>query len=215
MGRERKNFKRKSAIRDARLFVIATEGQNTEPLYFEALSHHPQFHNPRVHIELLPSVDGKSAPKYVLQALNEFKKEYRIREDDELWMIIDRDARSWSTAELSHCQSTCKQKDIHFCLSNPCFELWILLHYQCIDSLSDKEKQKIKDNKKRRHKTHCEYQIITHKGVYNKKKPDFEAMLEHTATAIKRAKKLNVNGQVDLFENIGTDIHLLVEKLID
>ena len=83
MGRQRREFKRISGTRDASLFVIATEGQNTEPKYFEALRSSDAYANPRIHVKIIKSEDGKSSPKYMFDSLNEFKREFRIREDDE------------------------------------------------------------------------------------------------------------------------------------
>jgi len=132
MGRVRTDFKRKSSFRDAKLIVVATEGENTEPKYFEALK--AAYLNPRIHLEIIPSKGGKSSPKHILQNLIEFKNEYRIREDDELWIVIDRDFKSWTIKELSECLQLCKQKKIKVALSNPCFEIWLLLHFICIDA---------------------------------------------------------------------------------
>jgi len=47
-------------VRDAALCVIATEGEVTEKQYFE------MFLNPRVKVHVLPSEDGRSGAKYVL-----------------------------------------------------------------------------------------------------------------------------------------------------
>ncbi|OQX00343.1 MAG: hypothetical protein BWK80_62045, partial [Desulfobacteraceae bacterium IS3] len=53
-----------------RLYIIAAEGQKTEPNYFDALRRHYMFHHreSRVHVHILkrpPEDTGKSAPEYV------------------------------------------------------------------------------------------------------------------------------------------------------
>jgi hypothetical protein len=60
MGRERRDFVRRSGVRDARLFVIATEGYVSEPKYFNGLKE--RWHNPRIHIDhFLPHTSRATA----------------------------------------------------------------------------------------------------------------------------------------------------------
>lgn len=55
--------------RDARLFVIATEGAATEKQYFE------MFGSSRIKVKVLETgSDNQSAPQYVLDRLNSFKE---------------------------------------------------------------------------------------------------------------------------------------------
>lgn len=73
-GRIKRPLDRAVNVRDASLFVIATEGAKTEPAYFEA------FKSPRVRIEVLPtSEDNRSAPKHVVERLRAFKKKFQLR----------------------------------------------------------------------------------------------------------------------------------------
>ena len=129
--------------------------------------------------------------------------------------MIDRDFKSWRQEELSECLTSCKQKKYNFCISNPCFEIWILLHLTCIESENEEEKRKIKENKKTGSRTYCESKIIEKINSYNKSNPNFELILNETEVAINRAKLLTKNNPVNLFNEIGTDIYLLVEKLIN
>jgi hypothetical protein len=80
-------------LRDAHLIVIATEGGHTEEQYFDI------FESKKVQIKVLPTEDGYSAPKHVLQRLANYKKEYQIGKDDQLWLMIDRDR--WNESQLS------------------------------------------------------------------------------------------------------------------
>lgn len=87
MGRQRKDITRKSGVRDATLFVIATEGEYTEKRYFETLVSKDYFFSTRVHVEVMPASDGQSAPNQVMARLDAFKKEYKLRHGDELWIL--------------------------------------------------------------------------------------------------------------------------------
>jgi len=215
MGRERREFKRTSGVRDANLIVVATEGEKSEPIYFEQLRSSKEFYNPRVHLKVIPSVDGKSSPKYVLEHLNEFKKEYKIRADDELWMVIDRDFKSWTIAELTDCLTKCRQKHYRLCISNPNFELWILLHFLCVHSQEEDYKINLLANRKTGNRTFCEIQIISERGHYNKANPDFTDIIPNTLDAIARSKLLTNNNSINLLNKLGTDINVLVERIIN
>lgn len=48
---------RHEAYRDARLVVIASEGKDTEKIYFRALA--KKYANPRVHVHILNRAEGE------------------------------------------------------------------------------------------------------------------------------------------------------------
>ena len=212
MGRERKIFIRRSGYRDARLFVIATEGEVTEPNYFKSLTDSDLVSSPRIHIEIIPAENGESSPQHVLSNLDEFRREYKIREDDQLWMLIDRDAQSWTQKNLSECQSKCRQKGYTFCLSNPNFEIWILLHIK--DHFTETEIQDLLANRRNGSRTYIEAMIININSSYSKTKEYFNSIISKTQTAIVNSKTLTKENKINLFDNVGTNINLLIEELI-
>lgn len=135
--RERKPFKRSANKSNANLFVIATEGQRTEVDYFNDLAKY--YENSKVQVKVLDKIDSNSSPRDVLK-LDQFKKEYGLDKDDELWMVIDRDSQSWDENQIAEIARLCQQKHYYLALSNPCFEFWLLLHiiYLCNYSVQDK-----------------------------------------------------------------------------
>lgn len=65
---------RREAFRDARLIVIASEGKDTERIYFNALAE--EYMSPRVHVHILERSDNEinnSSPEHVLKQLNDYK----------------------------------------------------------------------------------------------------------------------------------------------
>lgn len=121
---------RPQSFRDARLFVIATEGSVTEPHYFSIFSDSviSQLRSHRVRrLEILPSSVG-SAPNHVIAALDKYKTENQIVDGDELWLVIDVD-RWISRGLLPRVVREAKQKGYYLAISNPCFEAWLLYHY--------------------------------------------------------------------------------------
>ena len=140
---------RREAFRDARLIVIASEGKDTERIYFKALA--KEYTNPRVHVHILErSEDEKnnSSPEHVLKQLNEYKRHYALESDDELWLVVDRDR--WTEAMLSRVATECIQDEfMHVALSNPCIELWLLLHLVDATLLTPEEEQLWIENRRK------------------------------------------------------------------
>lgn len=127
--------------RDARLFVIATEGEKTEKQYFSL------FRNRRCQVKIIETSEGRSAPKYVLERLKKFKKEYQLKGDDELWLMIDVDR--WPEGKLAAVSSQSAQNNFFLAVSNPCFEIWLYMHHASTQkrSISSVEmKQMLREN---------------------------------------------------------------------
>ena len=87
---------RLEAFRDARLIVIASEGKDTERIYFKALA--KEYTNPRVHVHILERSEAEqnnSSPEHVLKQLNDYKEQYALEADDELWFLDLQDIASF------------------------------------------------------------------------------------------------------------------------
>ena len=140
---------RREAFRDARLIVIASEGKDTERIYFKALA--KEYTNPRVHVHILErSVDeqNNSSPEHVLKQLNDYKNLYDLEADDELWLVVDKD--QWKDRMLSRVATECAlEVSMHMALSNPCFELWLLLHLEDAASLTPEEQMLWMENRRK------------------------------------------------------------------
>lgn len=108
--------------RDTNIIVVATEGAKTEKLYFEI------FKTRKVQIFVIPNIEDKSSPKHIKDNLDNYVQEYQIGEGDQLWLAIDVDR--WKQQELSTICQECLQKGYQLAISNPCFELWLLYHFQ-------------------------------------------------------------------------------------
>lgn len=143
--RKRKDFVRLEGVRPARLVVIASEGRCTESIYFSAVKE--RLRAPNVHVEILDRDSNESSPESVHAQIADFMREYNIEDDDELWLVIDRDR--WHERMLSQVAQLCSQNShLHFCMSNPCFELWLLLHLEDIREYDDATTKKLALNRK-------------------------------------------------------------------
>ena len=146
---EKRNFTRRSGFRDSKLIIIAAEGENTERIYFSGIKDF--YENARVHVEVLPRISS-SDPLRVMEELNLFKTEYKLRKNlDQLWLVIDVDR--WGDKKLSKVSRLCAQKGYSLAVSNPAFEIWLLFHIQSLDCYTDKEKTELLQNKKTGNRT--------------------------------------------------------------
>jgi RloB-like protein len=117
-------------------FLIVTEGEVTEPIYFELLLKDLELSN--VWIKVMP---GKhSHPKHVIQTAIDTaseqlykaqKKQLGMNEPemfDHVWAVIDTDVavRQFTWNEVVQQAASGGVKLAH---STPCFEFWLLLHF--------------------------------------------------------------------------------------
>ncbi len=218
MPRERVEFIRISNVLEReKMFLLAYEGNETEPTYFEALKNNYRFNNEIIEVVSLrrEQNDTKSAPKYVFENLQRIKDEYDLALNDELWMIIDRDR---NRNNIEKYNAKCKSEaNFFFALSNPCFEFWLLLHIRNLSDFSQEEIEKIEENKKikgSRKRTYLKKLLsdILPDG-YNESNLRPERFLMHLEDAVRRAKALNQEGE-DYPKSLGSDVYKLVEKLI-
>jgi hypothetical protein len=101
-------------------------------------------------------------------------------------------------------------------MSNPCFEIWLVLHLKNLTEFTNEEKALIFENAKIGNKNYIDILVAQLQGGdrgYNKR-PNPNIYLPLTKTAIERAK-LNDILEEDYPKSIGTHLYKLIEKLID
>ncbi|MFA8341389.1 MAG: RloB family protein [Rhodothermaceae bacterium] len=216
MGRERKNFNRSGFKRKVHsLFIIATEGEKTEKQYLNALQCCEQFNDKKIFIETIVTKKGNSSPRSVISRLDVFKKEYSIAEDDELWLVIDRDKQSWEADEISQVAQSCCQKKYFLAISNPCFELWLLLHKKKLSDYSENEQISLFENKRvNKTRTKLEQELKDVFGSYNKANLRTQDYIPYVNTAIQNSSALDDKPNERWPSNLGTHFYKLAKKLL-
>ena len=208
---------RREAFRDARLIVIASEGKDTERIYFKALA--KEYTNPRVHVHILErSVDeqNNSSPEHVLKQLNDYKEQYALEADDELWLVVDKDR--WTEAMLSHVATECAQDNyMHMALSNPCIELWLLLHLVDVSLLTPEEQLQWLENRRKSKNTdpYLKVRLRQELGSYHESAYDAQMLIANVETAIEQAKTLDKNLADRWPQTLGTRVYLLAESVMN
>ena len=207
MPRERRDFKRKSGFRDASLVVIACEGAVTEPKYFNGLKQ--RLHTARIHVEVLQrEIPENSSPPAVLEMLKDFRDKYLLEEGDQLWLVFDRDPQSWEEETVSQIARECRQSDCLFmALSNPCFELWLLLHFRNVAGTDKEHRDKLFAN--------ADGFLKKQVGTYMRANTEYiDHFFPNTHHAIARAKQLDQDTEDRWPQGLGTHVYRLVEHLI-
>ena len=123
--RPAQDLRRAKASREPRKrFVLFCEGRNTEPAYFKALR--------RLHPHAIIDIAREAGVPITLAelAVTECRRLRGVRgrdsfeENDEVWAVFDRDdhPRHEEAVEL------CRRVGVRVARSNPCFEVWLILH---------------------------------------------------------------------------------------
>ena len=208
---------RQEAFRDARLIVIASEGKDTERIYFKALA--KEYTNPRVHVHILErSVDeqNNSSPEHVFKQLNDYKNLYDLEADDELWLVVDKD--QWKDKMLSRVASECAlEVSMHMALSNPCIELWLLLHLVDVSLLTHEEHLQWLENRRKSRNTdpYLKVRLRQEMGSYHESAYDAQMLIANVETAIERARALDRNPADRWPQTLGTRVYLLAESIMN
>ena len=185
-----------------KLFVIAVEGEKTEPLYFSIFNDDSRV----VHVRCL---EGKteSAPPHVLRRMVRYlaDEEADLKKTDEAWLVVDKD--QWSEQQLlSLHQWVSKRKrngpERGFAVSNPSFEYWLLLHFEDGNDIADLRQ--------------CIHRLRHHLPESGKSIDPQGFSEEMILKAVERARKRNNPPCTDWPRNPGcTTVYLLVEKILE
>ena len=206
--------KRRSGIRDPKLVIIATEGTNTEPAYFNDMVSPRYFYNPRIHVEVLQREEMASAPEYVIRLLDEFRSQYKLKAGlDELWLVLDTDR--WGDAKLSAIGTLCHQKDYKMAVSNPCFELWLLLHHRSLDDYPREILDEFRKNRRTGKRTRLGVELVELLGEYSKTSLKTDNFLPHVQEAIEHARALDTHPEHRWPNDLGSRVYLLAEQIMD
>ncbi|AFZ27909.1 hypothetical protein Cylst_5934 [Cylindrospermum stagnale PCC 7417] len=112
--------------------IIACEGSKTEPIYFNSIRN--ELRSPTLEIIVLRH-QGKTDPGNIIERLIEerqqMKDEKRWSNKDVAWAVFDGDEHiEKSRAIWDNAINRAKSQNIQLAITNPCFELWYLIHFQ-------------------------------------------------------------------------------------
>ena len=187
----------KNPHRDASLFIVACEGEKTESIYLNF----PFLVNSRVKILVLPSEKGLSAPVHILENLRQYVHENRISSNDQLWLVADKDKWPYENQLRKIQNKTIKRHPIRLAISNPCFELFLYLHFAEMPATPILRSKDVSTMIRKVCGSYSKTHLIA---------SDYQNKVQH---AISESKK-TVHTSNNLPDNPGTDVGILVETIL-
>lgn len=125
-------LKRRISVRQPRkTIVIFCEGERTEPEYLEALRRQPWVRDTAaVDLRVERPRGGNDPSTLVTRAVRARLKALEEKDEiDEFWCVFDVE---WpeNHAGLEDAVEAAERQGVHLAISNPCFELWLILHFK-------------------------------------------------------------------------------------
>lgn len=175
---------------------------------------------------------SKARPKQLVERIEQFILEkndiYQFSQypDDEFWIVVDVD-KNWSNEvidpvggktyrdEWNEAISVCEEKGYGYAVSNPFFEIWLLLHHD-VPKEEDKafavtdmhEYEKTAHFRERLRELHAPLRSDKHIEL-----TDYDD--EKIRMAVRRAEDLHVNKQDLCPRYFATTVYLLLRKIMD
>ena len=111
--------------------IIVCEGEKIEPIYFK----HFKSRNKLISIKIVKSAAGKDYDALIRKAVEE---KANIESSCTVWCVSDVDVdhntpdnQFVRNTQLKKYYEDAKRNGFEIALSNPCFEVWFLLHFIC------------------------------------------------------------------------------------
>ena len=133
---------------------------------------------------------------------------------DQICLIVDRDKDSFISTpdnnQYKYVLDKCNKMGFQFCVTNPCFEFWILLHF---DEVFKLDEEKLLNNPKVTAKRrYAENELRKIWSGYNKSSYHSEKLVKNIDKAIENEKKFCED--IEKLENsVGSNIGILVQKM--
>jgi RloB-like protein len=179
--------RRESSFSTRPVWLVVCEGEKTEPEYFKRWKS-----KTAVGLEI-HEVGGGNPYSAVQRAIRLRAKRPADARFDEVWCVTDGDGND--QALLRSARLLAERSGIHLILSNPCFELWALLHFEEVGTWLDAA------GARRR--------LRSYLPDYGKLLP-FATLEPHLDLALERARRLESQAG----ENPSTAVHHLVAALL-
>ena len=195
---KRRHFRRVAEVRDYRpVFIIATEGKETEPAYFR-MGIFKSRERP-VGVKVL-NRGGGSSPDAVLDEMRKYLRGYQKKKGDEAWLVVDKD--QWKTSDLELLYAWSRSDSYkNLAVSNPQFEYWLLLHFE--------------DGKKVNNKSECLRRLRKYIPDYDKTRlPEGKFGVTRVKDATRRGKSQDSPPCTKWPGRTGTTVYRIVEKIL-
>lgn len=212
-----------------RKYFFLCEGENTEKFYFEALidSKKELGISPNVYLEFLEKTEedrSRSAPQCLIELADKFvtdNDENFDKEFDKIVLVFDLDIYENKPNDFTTVFNDAKEKGYLLSLTNPSFELFLLLHKErsLIDIINPVEEDIVKnewvirdDGSRKRFVSNLFYETF---GFDSKSNSQISNFVFDMSTAITQEKNINQdveNSQHILTSNVGKIIENIMNN---
>lgn len=201
-------------------YYIIPEGDKTEIKYFCGVRDSREELHIKPIIEIIPiendeTEHGQSHPIRKLKNFNEDLEHDKFLLDEEIdkvYFVVDRDVQNFKEEQLEDFINECNKYKYNICLSNPTFELFLLMHD---DQVLNLDKYKMLENKKvSGSKRFLEIELSRIFGCnkrnlrFNLFKCKIEKAIENEKNFCEELEQLKTN----LGSNVGKLIDSMIEK---
>ncbi len=168
--------------------------------------------------EITKSIEVYIKRNYSINNINKFIKSQFISfnsDIDKVCLIVDRDKRSVNEEQYNQLLKKCNENNYDLFISNPCFEFWLLLHFNEVfdlDRVKLLENEKISDEDKAIHYTENELKKLL--PEFEKNNICFDKLINQIKLAIENEKSFEQDIN-ELNYKIGSNVGLLIKDLIN
>lgn len=199
-NRQRRPARRTPFREPKRRILVVCEGARTEPDYINGLDRF--FRNSAIEVECVRAAGVPlTVVSHAAQRKEQAQKDAKRHDDeflrfDEVWCVVDVDEHP----HLNEARQLAQARQIELAISNPCFELWLLLHFR--------------EPPGARHRHDLCRLMREHVPAYDKK-PDFAHLADGVDAACRRAERLDLeaNNENEPGRNPTTGVYRLVAAL--
>lgn len=187
-----------------KIILIGAEGKNqTERKYFKA------FNQVQSEYKIMAGKGNNTDPVGVVEDLLKSAKqeELDLKDGDMLACFIDVDFKNGRDQELRAAMKLARQNNISVFLSNPCFEIWYLLHFRYSTKLYGSNEEVIKE-------------LNSYISDYSKSKDVYDLIENKIDQALLNTKRLESyhleNGTNDRLKKLpSTEAYKLIEMILE
>jgi len=135
---------------------------------------------------------------------------YYNSEVDRVCLVVDRDVQNFNLNQYNSLLSACDKRKFSLYVSNPCFELWLLMHFPKVLEL-DREKM-LENRNHSGNRRYLEVELRKLLPGFTKNNVQFENLVERVDDAILHEQNFceDVEG---LKNNLGSNVGLLLKEL--
>lgn len=167
--------RRTGSRRENKFIFIVGEGECTEPNYFDKINLELRYSGVSLKTPRFPETDAIGLVNRAINLKKNRECNISLKEGDEIYCVYDVDENR--DVDLEAANRLAEANGIKILLSNPCFEIWILLHFEPTAKAYQRDE--------------LYFQVKKYIKNYEKCKEIYSLIKPRQKTAIENAKRLN------------------------